>query len=191
MLQLYQKKKGVFKIKTDILNLRIDPALKEELKAAAEADGRTLSNYIMNILTNKLKEEKNMNNQQSELKIEVKQMLNDIRNELYFFGDDPFYREGEKSERLNSLLMNIIPDMLAYYKLPGIDLPDIADIPCYLDYEVLSDDEREAYERKAADMKDWHTGLDIWNEETGAKDQYYALLDKAVAAIDQYIAQNL
>lgn len=33
-------------MKTELLHIRITPELKKQLKATAEADGRTVSNYI-------------------------------------------------------------------------------------------------------------------------------------------------
>ncbi len=37
--------------KTKILNLRIDPELKKKAKKLAEADGRTLSNWLTRLIS--------------------------------------------------------------------------------------------------------------------------------------------
>lgn len=36
--------------KTDLISLRLPPDLRERLKEAAEADNRTVSNYILNLI---------------------------------------------------------------------------------------------------------------------------------------------
>lgn len=43
--------------KTERVNLRLTPAMKEKLQKAADAENRTLTNYIENIIINALKEE--------------------------------------------------------------------------------------------------------------------------------------
>ena len=43
--------------KTDRINLRITPEMKELLQKAADAENRTLTNYIENIIIKALKEE--------------------------------------------------------------------------------------------------------------------------------------
>lgn len=43
--------------KTERVNLRLTPEMKEELQKAADAENRTLTNYIENIIINALKEE--------------------------------------------------------------------------------------------------------------------------------------
>ena len=40
--------------KTGHINLRVDPDFKEELIAAAKADGRSLTNYILHTLQQEL-----------------------------------------------------------------------------------------------------------------------------------------
>ena len=42
--------------KTKILNVRIDPELKKKAKRLAEADGRSLSNWVTKLISNKVKE---------------------------------------------------------------------------------------------------------------------------------------
>lgn len=42
--------------KTKILNVRIDPELKKRAKKLAEADGRSLSNWVTKLISNKVKE---------------------------------------------------------------------------------------------------------------------------------------
>lgn len=37
-------------MKTDVVHLRITPELKEQLRAAAEADNRTISGYIETLI---------------------------------------------------------------------------------------------------------------------------------------------
>ena len=41
--------------KTKILNLRIDPELKKQAKKLAEADGRTLSNWLTRLISREVK----------------------------------------------------------------------------------------------------------------------------------------
>lgn len=41
--------------KTERLNIRISPELKEQLQRLAEAEGRTVSNYIEQLILEKLK----------------------------------------------------------------------------------------------------------------------------------------
>ena len=43
--------------KTERVNIRLTPEMKEKLKKAADAENRTLTNYIENIIINALKEE--------------------------------------------------------------------------------------------------------------------------------------
>ena len=42
--------------KTKILNIRIDPELKKKAKKLAEADGRSLSNWVTKLISSKVKE---------------------------------------------------------------------------------------------------------------------------------------
>jgi len=42
--------------KTKLLNIRIDPDLKKKAKKLAEADGRSLSNWVTNLIASKVKE---------------------------------------------------------------------------------------------------------------------------------------
>lgn len=43
--------------KTERVNIRITPEMKEKLQKAADAENRTLTNYIENIIIKALKEE--------------------------------------------------------------------------------------------------------------------------------------
>lgn len=43
--------------KTERINLRLTPEMKEKLQKAADAENRTLTNYIENIIIKALKEE--------------------------------------------------------------------------------------------------------------------------------------
>ena len=42
--------------KTKLLNIRIDPELKRRAKKLAEADGRSLSNWVTNLISSRVKE---------------------------------------------------------------------------------------------------------------------------------------
>jgi len=42
--------------KTKLLNIRIDPDLKKRAKKLAEADGRSLSNWVTSLISSKVKE---------------------------------------------------------------------------------------------------------------------------------------
>ena len=42
--------------KTKLLNIRIDPDLKKKAKKLAEADGRSLSNWVTKLISAKVKE---------------------------------------------------------------------------------------------------------------------------------------
>ena len=43
-------------MKTERLHIRISPELKEQLQAAADAENRTLSNFVENLLKEAVKE---------------------------------------------------------------------------------------------------------------------------------------
>ena len=43
--------------KTERVNIRLTPEMKEKLQKAADAENRTLTNYIENIIINALKKE--------------------------------------------------------------------------------------------------------------------------------------
>lgn len=45
-----QREESNFMSKTKILNLRIDPDLKKAAKKVAEADGRSLSNWVTRLI---------------------------------------------------------------------------------------------------------------------------------------------
>ncbi len=42
--------------KTKILNVRIEPELKKQAKKLAEADGRSLSNWVTKLISSRVKE---------------------------------------------------------------------------------------------------------------------------------------
>jgi predicted HicB family RNase H-like nuclease len=42
--------------KTKLLNIRIDPELKKKAKKLAESDGRSLSNWVTKLISEKVKE---------------------------------------------------------------------------------------------------------------------------------------
>ncbi len=42
--------------KTKLLNIRIDPELKKKAKKLAEADGRSLSNWVTSLISSRVKE---------------------------------------------------------------------------------------------------------------------------------------
>ena len=42
--------------KTKLLNIRIEPELKKRAKKLAEADGRSLSNWVTNLISSRVKE---------------------------------------------------------------------------------------------------------------------------------------
>jgi predicted HicB family RNase H-like nuclease len=42
--------------KTKLLNIRIDPELKKKAKRLAEADGRSLSNWVTKLISTRVKE---------------------------------------------------------------------------------------------------------------------------------------
>lgn len=44
-------------IKSEVVQLRITPEFKEKLRQAAEAENRTISNYIENLIKNALRDE--------------------------------------------------------------------------------------------------------------------------------------
>ena len=41
--------------KTERIDIRISPELKQQLQKAADAENRTVSNYIVNLITRELK----------------------------------------------------------------------------------------------------------------------------------------
>ena len=43
-------------LKTKLLNIRIEPDLKKRAKKLAEADGRSLSNWVTNLIAAKVRE---------------------------------------------------------------------------------------------------------------------------------------
>jgi predicted HicB family RNase H-like nuclease len=50
--------------KTKLLNIRIDPELKKKAKKLAEADGRSLSNWVTKLISSKVKEAEKDNSAQ-------------------------------------------------------------------------------------------------------------------------------
>ena len=52
--------------KTDRLNIRISPELKEQLQALADAENRTLSNYIEQLIINAVKSHESENKEMVE-----------------------------------------------------------------------------------------------------------------------------
>ena len=42
--------------KTKLLNIRIDPELKKKAKKLAEADGRSLSNWVTKLISSRVRE---------------------------------------------------------------------------------------------------------------------------------------
>lgn len=54
----YNKERKEFKMNTERLDIRIAPDLKAQLQAAAEADGRSVSNYIEMLIKRELKKGK-------------------------------------------------------------------------------------------------------------------------------------
>ena len=42
--------------KTKLLNIRIDPELKKKAKKLADADGRSLSNWVTKLISSRVKE---------------------------------------------------------------------------------------------------------------------------------------
>ncbi len=42
--------------KSKVLNIRIDPELKKKAKKLAEADGRSLSNWVTKLISSRVKE---------------------------------------------------------------------------------------------------------------------------------------
>jgi predicted HicB family RNase H-like nuclease len=52
--------------KTKLLNIRIDPELKKRAKKLAEADGRSLSNWVTKLISSKVKEAEQANSAQAE-----------------------------------------------------------------------------------------------------------------------------
>lgn len=44
-------------LKSDVIRLRISPDLKEKLRTLAEADGRTMSNYVEMLIREAVKSE--------------------------------------------------------------------------------------------------------------------------------------
>ncbi|GEM_PF-732158 len=54
---LQEPEKHSFMSKTKILNIRIDPELKKKAKKLAEADGRSLSNWVTKLISSTVKAE--------------------------------------------------------------------------------------------------------------------------------------
>ena len=54
----YNKERKGFKMNTERLDIRISPDLKAQLQAAADADGRSVSNYIEMLIKRELKKGK-------------------------------------------------------------------------------------------------------------------------------------
>ena len=50
------KNQDVGMSKTKLLNIRIDPELKKKAKKLAEADGRSLSNWVTSLISSRVKE---------------------------------------------------------------------------------------------------------------------------------------
>ncbi len=52
----FKKKTPYAMAKTKVLNIRIDPELKKKAKKLAEADGRSLSNWVTKLISSTVKE---------------------------------------------------------------------------------------------------------------------------------------
>ena len=55
-LQYLSGNKHLFMSKTKVLNIRIDPELKKKAKKLAEADGRSLSNWVTKLISSTVKD---------------------------------------------------------------------------------------------------------------------------------------
>lgn len=52
--------------KTKLLNIRIDPVLQKKAKRLAEADGRSLSNWVTNLISSQVKAAEKLEKQSEE-----------------------------------------------------------------------------------------------------------------------------
>ena len=96
-------------VKSDHLHIRINPTLKDRLKDAAAKENRTVSNYIENLLSAKLKEEIKMtkvinkNGHELDFNAAVDYMDDEIREALHSdmapCGEQEFLSAYEKSPR--------------------------------------------------------------------------------------------
>lgn len=61
-MRLIVKKGGVMgkTIKTDMLRVRITPDLKAKIQAAADAENRTVSGYIVNLIMRDIEKQENI-----------------------------------------------------------------------------------------------------------------------------------
>ncbi len=53
-LTLFQRAQSFHMSKTKLLNIRIEPELKKKAKKLAEADGRSLSNWVTKLIASKV-----------------------------------------------------------------------------------------------------------------------------------------
>jgi hypothetical protein len=80
--------------------------------------------------------------------------------------------------------------------LPAIEgLPDPGDLPWDLDFDLLSHEEQEDWERKAAEFnssghhKFSHSGFTLWKEDSGVYDEFCEIMEKINDTIEDYLAQ--
>lgn len=110
---------------------------------------------------------------------------------------DTIWEVNEDSEMADILYGDAIEDELSKAGLPPIKLPDITDSPTSQDYyEVLTDNERDEWERRAEDetrkaeakgLRRNYGGYEIWLEESGDYEYAMDMLEHWNDVIEEYL----
>ena len=84
--------------KSEYIQIRVSTEIKKKLQTAADAENRTLSNYLINAGIEKIKEDKKMEKKESYGEIADKGKTYTITEEPYMFNDDEYRAEVEDEE---------------------------------------------------------------------------------------------
>jgi hypothetical protein len=83
--------------KSEYIQIRVSTEIKKKLQTAADAENRTLSNYLINAGLEKIKEDKKMEKRIFSV-IEQDGKTYNVYEEPYMFSDDEYRAEAEDEE---------------------------------------------------------------------------------------------
>ena len=108
------------------------------------------------------------------------------RHEFHSSTKKMFYSEVPQYEYWN-WFDGEINDELSKAGLPTIDFPDTTEIPCDADYELLSDEEQEEWERKVQTSNHLTSGFAAWFEYSDVYDEYCDICESINKQIEDYL----
>lgn len=114
-----------------------------------------------------------------------------LRHELHISHEDVWIGETETAfDRLDDCCGGGLLSELSGVGLPPLKFPFPAeDIPLETDYyNVLSEDERDEWDRKAEEIDENMTGVDLWREESGECSKCFDMLEQCNDVIEKYLA---